>query len=341
MIQQSLAKVVDGKDLTRRESRELMAAMMEGALSPAQAGAALTALRMKGETVGELTGLATAMREKATRLPAIPSEAVDTCGTGGDGGRTFNISTAAAIVAAGAGVKVAKHGNRAVSSKSGSADVLEALGVDIQQTADDAARALEKTGICFLFAPLFHQAMKHVMPTRKELGFRTCFNLLGPLANPAGVKRQLVGVYDPELTEPVAEVLLSLGSERVMVVSSLDGIDEISVTAETQISEVKDGTVHTRRVTPEELGLTRGTLEDLAGGDANVNARLIRRVLEGEPGPCRDVVLANAGAVIAIAGKALSLKEGIQLAAEAVDRGAASAKLKEMTESGKEVSYVS
>ncbi|SDW59177.1 anthranilate phosphoribosyltransferase [Marininema mesophilum] len=330
MIQQYLATLVDGNNLTQDESSQLMRAMMDGEISPAQAGAVLTTLRMKGETVNELAGLAKVMREKALRLPSMDPAAVDICGTGGDGGRTFNISTAAAIVAAATGVKVAKHGNRAVSSKSGSADVLEALGVDIQQDENTATRALKEQGICFLFAPLFHQAMKNVMPIRRELGFRTCFNLLGPLANPARVTRQLVGVYDSSLTEPVAKVLQLLGIERAMVVAGLDGIDEISVTGETQISELKDGQVKTYSITPEEMELNTTTLAQLSGGDAQQNAQIIHQVFLGEQGPKRDVILANAGAVITIAGHTATIQEGIRLAAEAIDSGMALAKLEQM-----------
>ncbi|MCS1350587.1 anthranilate phosphoribosyltransferase [Mechercharimyces sp. CAU 1602] len=346
MIQQTLAKMVSGQDLTRAEATNLMEAMMEGVITPAQAGAALTALRMKGETVEELTGLVSAMRAKALPMFGVDRDAVDTCGTGGDGGRTFNVSTTAAIVAAAAGVKVAKHGNRAVSGKSGSADVLEALGVNIGLSEKEAVRALEATGICFLFAPLFHQSLKHVMPTRKELGFRTSFNLLGPLANPAGVKRQLVGVFDPTLTEPVARVLVALGAERVMVVAGMDGIDEISVSRETRVTEGINGEISSYMVTPEELGLTRSNLMELAGGDAHTNAQLVKQVLQGESGGKRDVILANAGAVIAVAGMAKNVQEGIAIAAETIDSGAAMAKLTEMVAGdfrGKEegVSYVS
>lgn len=342
IVERSLEKLIMGKDLNREESETLMGAMMEGRLSTARAAAVLTALRMKGETVEELAGLAASMRAKALSLSAVPSGAVDTCGTGGDGGKTFNISTAAAIVAAAAGVPVAKHGNRAVSGKSGSADVLEALGVGIQLTPKEAQQALEKTGICFLYAPLFHQAMKKVMSTRKELGFRTCFNLVGPLVNPARVRRQLVGVFAPELTETLAHVLLSLGAERAMVVAGLDGVDEITLTGETRVSEVRDGQVKSYGITPEELGLERCPPEALAGGDAEVNARLLRGIFQGERGPCRDVVLANAGAVLNIAGVAGCLQEGIYLASETVDEGRALAKLEEMAaRGGKEVSHVS
>lgn len=342
MVERSLVKLMAKEDLNRSESERLMGAMMEGDLPPAQAAAVLTALRIKGETVEELAGLAASMRARARQLSAVPPEAVDTCGTGGDGGKTFNISTAAAIVAAAAGVPVAKHGNRAVSGKSGSADVLEALGVGIQLTPEEAEQTLAETGICFLFAPLFHEAMKQVLPIRKELGFRTCFNLAGPLANPAGVRRQLVGVFDPGLTETLARVLLSLGTERAMVVSGLDGVDEITLTEETRVSEVRDGNIHTYRITPEELGLKRCHPTALSGGDAVVNARIIRGIFQGKPGPCRDVVLANAGAVLTIAGRAGGLQEGIHLAGKTVDEGLALAKLEEMAAGrGKEVSHVS
>ncbi|WP_107725454.1 anthranilate phosphoribosyltransferase [Desmospora activa] len=331
-LKQSLGKIVTGGNLEQEEAEVLMNGMMTGKVPTTQIAAALTALRMKGETVEELTGFAAVMRAHAVKLPQAVPAAVDTCGTGGDGGKTFNISTAAAIVAAAAGVTVAKHGNRAVSSRSGSADVLEALGVPVQLSPAEAAEVLEKQGICFLFAPLFHQAIKHVMPTRRELGFRTCFNLLGPLSNPAGVKRQLVGVYDPSLTETVAEVLMRLGAEHVMVVAGLEGIDEISVSGETRISEAKDGNIHTIDITPEELGLKRHALSELAGGDAAVNAAIIRRVLKGELGAPRDVVLANAGAVIVLAGGASSLREGVERAATAIDHGKAEEKLAEMAE---------
>jgi anthranilate phosphoribosyltransferase len=344
MIQHYLSKVVSGTSLTREESVELMSAMMEGRFTSSQAAALLTALRMKGETPEEISGLAEAMRKKATRVFLPEVDAVDTCGTGGDGGRTFNISTAAAIVAAAAGTPVAKHGNRAVSSKSGSADVLEALGVEIQLTPEEARETLTEIGICFLFAPLFHQAMKHVMATRKELGFRTCFNLLGPLANPAQVKRQLIGVYEPGLTETTAKALAALGTQRALVVSGLEGIDEISIAAETQVSEVNNGEVRTYRISPEELGLTRARPEDLAGGNAAENAAIIRDILHGKPGPKLDVVLANAGAVIYVAGQADTLQEGVHIARQTVMAGSAAVKLEQMKNRGRqreEVHHVS
>lgn len=341
MIRECLAKLVQGENLTREEAYQLMKRMMEGEATPSQMAGVLTALRMKGETVEELTGLAEGMRQKAAAVSLRVSGAVDTCGTGGDGGRTFNISTGAAIVAAAAGIPVAKHGNRAVSGRSGSADVLEALGVHIQMSPEEAETALDRLGICFMFAPLFHHAVKRVMPTRKELGFRTCFNLLGPLANPANVKRQLMGVYDPSLTETVARVLLTLGTERALVVAGLDGIDEISISGPTRISEVKDGQVTTYTLTPEDLGVRQAMPEAVAGGDAGTNARILRRVFQGEEGPCRDVVLVNAGAVLYVAGRAKSIPEGVRMAADAVDSGKANEKLEEMIRYSREVSHVS
>lgn len=341
MIRECLSKLVQGESLTREEARQLMIRMMEGKLSPSQMGGVLTALRMKGETAEELTGLAEGMRSKAASVyPRVPG-AVDTCGTGGDGGKTFNISTGAAIVAAAAGIPVAKHGNRAVSGRSGSADVLEALGIRIQMSPKEAEKALDRLGICFMFAPLFHPAMKQVMPTRKELGFRTCFNLLGPLVNPAGVKRQLMGVFDPALTETVARVLLTLGAERALVVAGLDGIDEISISAPTRISEVKDGQIRTYTVIPEDLGVRPAPQEAVSGGNARTNARILREVFRGEKGPCRDVVLVNAGAVLYVAGRAKSIAEGVRKAADAVDSGRASEKLETMIRYSREVSHVS
>lgn len=341
MVQDYLSKVVEGTDLTRDEAMIVMQAMMEEKLSPVQTAGFLTALRMKGETVDELTGFAAALRSKALPISLPFSGVVDTCGTGGDGGRTFNISTAAAIVVAAGGVPVAKHGNRAASSRSGSADVLEALGVPIQLSPAEAQSSLKQLGICFLFAPLFHQAMKGVMPTRRELGYRTCFNLLGPLVHPAGVKHQLVGVFDRQLTETVAHVLLALGTERALVVAGLDGIDEISPAAETQVSEVRAGQVNTYTVTPEELGISRGSLASIAGGDARENAAILRRIFQGERGTARDVVVMNAGAVFYLADKASTLAAGVRFAEDLIDRGDAEAKLAEMIRYGEEVYHVS
>lgn len=326
----SLRRVVEGQDLSRSEAAYAMEQLMEGKATPSQMGAFLAALRVKGETVDEITGFAEIMRRKVVPVKQSFHNTVDTCGTGGDGGRTFNVSTATSILAASLGVPVAKHGNRSVSSKSGSADVLEALGVRAQMSADEARTALEQIGICFMFAPLYHQSMRHVMPTRKELGIRTCFNILGPLTNPAGVKRQLLGVYSQSLTELIASVLKELGADRALVVASDDGLDEISVSAPTQISELKDGQVTTYSITPEALGLARYPLRDVAGGDAAQNAAIIRDIFSGQKGAARDIVLANAAAVLYVAGVVDSLREGVRLAAEAVDSGKATAKLNEM-----------
>ncbi len=341
MIQEVLRKVVSGENLTRLEAYRVMNEMMEGKVTPSQIASLLTSLRMKGETVEELIGFAQGMRSHATRVYHDLPHAVDTCGTGGDGGKTFNISTAAAFVAAAAGVPIAKHGNRAVSSQSGSADVLEELGMDIRLNAKEAQHLLFQTGLCFLFAPLFHQTMRHVMPTRTELGFRTCFNLLGPLVNPAGVKIQLLGVYDPALTENVAHVLSELGIERALVVAGLDGLDEITVTAPTRISEVKEGEVKTYDVTPEQLGVKTFPMEEIAGGSAEYNARLIRGIFDGKKGAAREVVLVNAGAAIYLAGRASSIREGVRLAAEMIDSGKAKEKLAEVIHASREVRYVS
>ncbi|RAL22620.1 anthranilate phosphoribosyltransferase [Thermoflavimicrobium daqui] len=330
MVQERLAKVVEGKDLTRIEAFALMDAMMKGKLSSSQMAALLTALKIKRESREELVGFAKAMQEHATTLPSVFPDTVDTCGTGGDGKYTFNISTAAALIATAAGVSIAKHGNRSVSSKSGSADVLEQLGINIYMSTDEAYQLLSETGFCFLFAPLFHESMKHVMPTRKELGFRTCFNLLGPLVNPFQVKVQLVGVYDLELTEVVAEVLKEMGSERVLVVSGRDGLDEISIAGPTRISELIQGEISTYEITPEEIGLTTRPEPEIHSRDVKESARQIHRILTGEGGDAREIVLANAGAVLYVSGKAKSLKEGVQLAAEMIDTGKAKQKLHEV-----------
>lgn len=329
-MQASLRRVVDGEHLSRAEAAFVMEQFMEGNATPSQMGAFLTALRMKGETVEEITGFAETMRRKVLPVKHPFATAVDTCGTGGDGGKTFNVSTATSILAAGMGVPVAKHGNRSVSSKSGSADVLEALGFSGQMSAEEAQAALAEIGICFMFAPLFHQSMRHVMPTRKELGIRTCFNMLGPLTNPAGVKRQLVGVFSQSLTELFASVLKELGAERALVVASDDGLDEISVSAPTQVSELKDGQVTTYNITPETLGLNFHPLSAVEGGDATHNAAIIRNIFAGEKGAPRDIVVANTGAVLYLADIANNLPEGVRLAAKALDEGAAEAKLNEM-----------
>ncbi|SFJ58451.1 anthranilate phosphoribosyltransferase [Thermoflavimicrobium dichotomicum] len=339
MIQDKLLKVLEGKDLSRNEAFTFMNLMMKGDMTPAQVAALLTALKMKGETVEELVGFAEGMRAHARTLPPMHSNTVDTCGTGGDGKYTFNISTAAALVASAAGASVAKHGNRSVSSKSGSADVLEQLGVNIYLSTEEAYDLLSETGFCFLFAPLFHESMRHVMPTRKELGFRTCFNLLGPLVNPFQVKVQLVGVYDASLTETVANVLAELGSERVLVVAGLDGLDEISIAGPTRISELKDGKIQTYELTPEDVQLTTRTHPAIYTRDAKESAQQIHAVLDGVPGAARDIVLFNAGAVLYVAGLASNIKDGVKLAADMIDSGKAKQKLNEVIHQSWEVKH--
>ena len=288
---------------------------------------------MKGERPAEIVGFARTMREHAVKLAAPPGEVFDTCGTGGDRSGTFNISSAAALVVAAAGVKVAKHGNRSVSSRCGSADVFEQLGVNIAASPAVVERTLHDANIAFFFAPTFHPSMKHAAQTRQELGIRTAFNLLGPLTNPAGARRQIVGVPRSELTELLARALLMLGSERAWVVHGADGIDEISTTGYTKVSECRDGAVHTFYVHPSDFGVPKASPADLQGGDAARNAGIVRDVLSGAPGAARDVVLLNAGAALFVAGRASSVRDGIRLAATAIDQGAAQATLERMVRS--------
>ncbi|HXH14150.1 MAG TPA: anthranilate phosphoribosyltransferase [Alphaproteobacteria bacterium] len=327
MIVAAIAKLVEQQHLTEEEAAEAMRQIMEGDATPAQIAAFLTALRIKGETVSEITGCARVMREKATHIGA-PANVIDTCGTGGDGAQTFNISTTAAFVVAGAGIPVAKHGNRAMSSRCGSADLLQALGVTIELTPELAERCLAEVGMTFLFAPLFHSAMKHAIGPRREIGVRTIFNILGPLTNPAGATRQLIGVSTRGLVEPLAQVLGNLGSSRAFVVHGADGLDEITTAGETHIAALDHGAVATFTIRPEQFGLPRVPLEALAGGDAQQNARITIEILEGKPGPQRDVVLLNAAAALVVAGAAADWHAGLQLAAEAVDSGAALDKLR-------------
>ena len=341
-MQMALQKVINGESLTQKEAKDVMDKIMSGDSSPVQVAGLLTALRMKGETVEELIGFAKGMREHAANLrDPIFSDAIDTCGTGGDGSNTFNISTAAAIVASAADVPIAKHGNRAASSKCGSADVLEALGIGVEFEPNLAVKLFEKTGICFLFAPLFHPAMKNVKSVRKELGFRTCFNLLGPLTNPVGVKSQLMGVYDPRLTPLIAQVLAAFGHKKALVVSSYDGLDELSVTGKTRVSEIKHGKVITYELDPEQVGLTVGKREEIIGGDPATNAAIIRGVFEGEKSSARDIVVLNAGAVLYVADRVRDIREGIQMAEDLIDQGKAKRKLEEIIEATKEIQYVS
>ncbi|MFY0543068.1 anthranilate phosphoribosyltransferase [Brevibacillus sp. H7] len=330
MLTVALEQILRGKHLDRQTARQAMGEIMDGKATPAQIGAFLASLRLKGEQVEEIIGFAQAMRERAVRVPLEAQGLVDTCGTGGDGCDTFNISTAAAIVAASDGVQIAKHGNRAVSSKSGSADVLEALGVAITLSPAAAALCLRATNLCFLFAPLYHQAMKHAAGPRKDLAVRTVFNLLGPLTNPAGAKRQLLGVYDAALLPIVAEVLGELGVERALVVSGEDGLDELTVTGRSRIAELRDGNIHTYEIEPEHFGLRRHAMEELRGGDAFTNATIIREVFAGKRGAARDIVLLNAGAILYLADRVSSMEKGVIRAAELIDQGEVMRKLEQI-----------
>lgn len=328
MIKEAIKKVVQKEDLRETEMMEVMNEIMEGRATPAQVGSFITALRIKGETVDEVTGAARIMRKKATRIDAQSSVIVDTCGTGGDGRNTFNISTTAAFVVAAAGITVAKHGNRAVSSGCGSADVLEALGVNIDAPPEIVEECIHEIGIGFLFAPKLHGAMKHAIGPRREIGIRTIFNMLGPLTNPAGATSQLIGVYDPGLTEMFAGVLKNLGARRAFVVHGSDGLDEATVTGETRVSELKDGLVLTYNIDPVELfGKTYGA-EELLGGDAAVNAQILKDVLFGGDGARRRIVVLNAALAIVAGGKAETLAEGVRIAGDCIDSGAALKKLR-------------
>ncbi|GBE43187.1 anthranilate phosphoribosyltransferase [bacterium BMS3Bbin10] len=317
-----IAKVAEGQSLDAGEAAQAFSIMMSGEASPAQMGAFLMGLRVRGESVEEITGAAQAMRAKATGVEA-PEGAVDTCGTGGDAKGTYNISTCTAFVVAGAGVPVAKHGNKSVSSKSGSADVLAALGVNLDVGPAVVSKAIEEAGVGFMFAPKHHSAMRHVAPIRAELGIRTIFNLLGPLANPAGTKFQVIGVFSRDWIVPLAQVLSNLGSERVWVVHGSDGLDELTTTGPTFVAELKNGSVTTFEVTPEDAGLPEAPPDDLTGGDAQENAKAIADVLSGQPGAFRDIVILNAAAALVVAGKAEGLSAGARMAAEAIDSGAA------------------
>jgi anthranilate phosphoribosyltransferase len=346
IITEAVRMVVERRDLTRIEAAAAMDAIMSGAATDAQIAAFLTALRMKGETVEELIGFAQVMRGKVARVRTRADEVagltgtdremlIDTCGTGGDASGTFNISTATAFVVAGAGLKVAKHGNRSMSaltsaSLCGSADVVETLGVNLELSAAQVGRCVDEVGIGFLYAPLLHTAMKHVMAARREVGFRTVFNLLGPLTNPAGANAQIIGVASAALTEPLARVLAELGTHRAFVVHGADGLDEISSTGETRISEVREGVVRTFTVRPEDFGLPSATLAELRGGDREQNAEIIRAVLGGERSPRRVVVLMNAAAALVVGGHAHDLKEGAAVAAHAIDSGVARQKLDQL-----------
>ncbi len=328
MFKEALNQLLNQHDLTHDQMLAVMQQVMGGELTTAQIAALLIALRLKGETVDEITAAATVMRQLSTKVNIKDTaHLVDTCGTGGDGIQTFNVSTVSAFVAAAAGASVAKHGGRSVSSTCGSADVLEALGVDVNKTPDEVANSVDAIGIGFMFAPNHHSAMKHAAPVRKELGVRTIFNLLGPLTNPASARRQVMGVFDKALTGKLAQVLQKLGSEHVLVVHGADGMDEISFTGDTYIAELKDGKVTEYTVNPKQFGLSEHALETIQIQNAEASKAMIMAVLNGEVGPARDIVLLNAGGAIYVAGKADSLAAGITKAAEVIDQGLALAKL--------------
>ncbi len=330
MIKNAIAKLAQREDLSLEESYYAMRQIMSEEAEPAQIAGFLVGLRIKGETSHEIAGCAKAMREKAIKIDFEDDNLIDTCGTGGDGIGTFNISTVSTIVAGAVGVKVAKHGNKSVSSKCGSADVLKELGVNIEMTPQQAKKCLEEIGITFLFAPLYHTAMKYAAPVRQSLGIKTIFNILGPLTNPAGVKKQVVGVFSHDLTEKIALVLKELGSEHVLVVHGAGGIDEISIAGATKITELKNGEVKTYEIVPEDFGLRRWDLNLILGGDAKLNAEIIKKILNGEEGPYRDVTLLNSGAAIYVSGLASSIYEGIKMAQEAIDSGKAMQKLEDL-----------
>jgi anthranilate phosphoribosyltransferase len=326
-IKHAIAKLADRVSLTEKEAEESMSEIMDGAVPPAQIAAYLMGLRMKGETVEEIAGSARAMRNRATRIKVADPLVVDTCGTGGDGAQTFNISTTTAFVVAGAGITVAKHGNRSVSSKCGSADVLAALGVNVDLPVEQVADCVNEVGIGFFFAPLYHKAMKHCAGVRQELGIRTLLNILGPLTNPAGATIQVLGVFDGSLTELLAKVLVHLGSQHCFIVHGLDGLDEMTVTERTRVSEGKAGVVSSYWIDPTDFSIGRAHPRDLIGGLPQDNARIVRDILLGKKGPKRDVVCLNAAPALVAAGKVKTLQEGYQLAGQIIDSGAAMDKL--------------
>jgi len=346
MIREAIEKAVTGIDLTEQETGEVFDEIMTGKATFAQIGAFVVALRMKGETVDEITGAAKVMRERCVRIragrsvvdidrddTAVDGETiVDTCGTGGSGTKAFNVSTTVAFVAAGCGLKVAKHGNRRVSSLCGSADVLETLGVNLETGPEVVARSIREIGIGFLYAPLFHGAMKHAVAPRQEIGIRTIFNLLGPLSNPANATAQVLGVYDPALTGTLAKVLRNLGTKRAFVVCGMDGLDEITITGRTKVTELKGGRTRTYVIEPAQFGLKEAVIDEIRGGDAKTNAEIVLSILRGEHGPRRDIVLLNAAAAIVAGGRAKTFTDGITLAAESIDSGKALEKLTKLIE---------
>jgi anthranilate phosphoribosyltransferase len=326
MINKAIFDVLSGKDLTAGGARDVMLQMMEGGATDSQMGAFLAAMRFKGESIDEITACAKVMREKCVKLRP-KTDVLDIVGTGGDGLYSFNISTVSAFVVAAGGVPVAKHGNRSVSSKCGSADVLEALGVNLLLTAEQSEKVLEKTGICFMLSQIYHSAMKHVAHVRRELGVRTIFNILGPLANPAGANMQLLGVYDENLVEPMAGVLNNLGVKRAMVVHGHDGLDEITLTGTSTICEVSDGSINSYFITPEQFGLTRCDISDLTGGGPEENAEIARKILRGEKGPKRDTVVLNAACCLYMGRNDVTMRECMRIAQELIDSGKAMDKL--------------
>ena len=324
-----IGKIATGEALSREEARRAFDIMMSGEATPSQIGGFLMGLRVRGETIEEITGAVLSMRARMTRVEA-PAHAVDIVGTGGDGAKTYNISTCSALVTAACGVKVAKHGNRALSSRSGAADALAALGVNIEASPAVISRCINEAGVGFMFAPAHHAAMRHVGPTRVELGTRTIFNVLGPMANPAGVKRQVIGVYHRDLVEPLAHVMRNLGAERVWVTHGADGLDEVTTTGTTYVSELKNGEIRNFEITPEDAGLRRVSIEELRGGSADENADAIRAVLAGRPGAFRDVVLLTSAVALMVSDKAASLKEGVEKASDAIDTGSAASVLERL-----------
>ena len=332
MIQEAIKDLIAGADLGRAKMRAVMEQIMSGQATDAQIGAFLVALRIKGETIDEIAGGAEVMREKATPIVTVRPDLIDTCGTGGDDSGTFNISTTVAFVACGAGLAVAKHGTRSISSQCGSSDVLTALGVNIEATPEKVGECIDEVGIGFLFAIALHGAMKHAIGPRRELATRTVFNILGPLTNPAGAKRQLLGVFDGALTEALAGVLRELGSERALVVHGSDGLDEITLTGSTQVSELRDGQISTRQIHPGDFGLQTVAAEALKGGDADYNARILREVLDGKEGPQRDVVLLNAAAAMVVGGLAEDITAGLEVARASIDSGKARQALDRLVE---------
>lgn len=332
-MQEAIQKVVDGQDLTQEEAKQVMNEMLSGESTQAQLGAFLTAMRMKGETLQELTGFASVLKEKAEHIAPRTKNYVDLVGTGGDRTFTFNISTTSAFVAAGAGIPIAKHGNRSISSKSGAGDVLEALGVNISADPEVVTKCVEEAGLGFMFAPNFNKSMRYVGQARKEMGIRSVFNILGPLANPSDAKCMVVGVYDPALTELIAKAMSNLGVESGFVVSGEDCMDEFTLTGKTKVSEIKDGKVNTYEVTPEQFGFQRATLEELQGGDGEQNAEITREILKGQvKGAKRDIVLLNAGATLYAGKIADSIEDGIHMAEASIDSGKAYHVLEKLVE---------